>query len=63
VTVSRSVRYRALVRAARAWDAGKPHQAWEILAGAGFTRDEWRVFQSEAVRRARSRYLVRMSAR
>jgi hypothetical protein len=54
-----SMRRRAYTRAAHAWQAGKPHTAWEILTSYGL-QDEWPVFQRVALRIARGRYLRRM---
>ena len=58
--ISRTVRHRALTRAARAWQAGRPHTAWEILADAGLAA-YWPTFRRTALSRARSRYLREMS--
>ena len=49
-------RVRAFKRAAVAWRAGRPHQAWEILATSGFG-DHWKEFQRQALSQARARYL------
>lgn len=46
-------------RAVQAWNAGKPHQAWEILTTAGYG-DQWPRFQAVALRQARARYGRRM---
>jgi hypothetical protein len=53
---TRTIRRRVYSRAARAWNDGKPHTAWEILADAGMA-DHWPYFQREAFRSARQRYL------
>ena len=53
-------RRRALHRAAYAWANGKPHAAWEILAAEGYGH-LWPEFRSEALRRARRTYVVRMA--
>jgi hypothetical protein len=53
-------RQRVFHRAAYAWNNGKPHQAWEILAQEGYG-DHWRDFQTEALRRARRTYTVQMA--
>jgi len=53
-------RTRAIRRAVTAWRAGKPHQAWEILASAGYA-DYWPVFQRVALRHARCRFTARMT--
>lgn len=52
-------RRRAYRRAALAWQAGKPHTAWEILATSGLA-DEWPYFQRVALRIARGRFVARM---
>lgn len=57
--MSASMRHRTFTRAAAAWQAGKPHTAWEILADAGL-QDEWPVFQRVALRLARRRFVRRM---
>lgn len=57
-----SQRHRVLVRAARAWMAGKPHEAWTIVHTAGLDRD-WPELQRSLLRRARQRYERRMTAR
>lgn len=63
VPVSRSVRVRAFNRAARAWRAGYPHQALEILRAAGL-EGHWPEFRDQALRRARERYvrLIRITS-
>lgn len=48
-------------RAVQAWNAGRPHQAWEILTTAGYG-DQWPRFQAIALRQARARYGARMRA-
>ena len=50
-------RYRAFVRAAQAWKAGYPHQAWEIITRAGLSA-HWPQFQAELLRQARQDYRV-----
>jgi hypothetical protein len=52
-------RTRAFRRAAVAWSAGKPHQAWEILAESGYGH-LWPVFMTGALVRARREFTVRM---
>jgi hypothetical protein len=56
ITVTRSVRHRALSRAAAAWADGYPHQAWQILTDAG-CGDLWIKFSTEAVRQARATFV------
>ena len=46
--------------AARAWNAGRPHRALEIMTDAG-CRELWPVFQRVALRRARERYHRRIT--
>lgn len=53
-------RRRALRRAAGAWQNGKPHRAWEILAAAGY-EDLWPKFQRQALGHARRTFVVRMT--
>ena len=60
--MSRSVRARTFDRAARAWVAGKPHTAWQILAEAGLT-DQWPAFLRVALARARRTYLTHLPPR
>lgn len=55
-----SVRLRVLTRAAQAWEAGRPHQAWQILDRAGMG-DEWREFQRVALQHARRRFVRQMT--
>ena len=50
-----SVRYRTLVRAAREWEAGRPHQALMILDEAGM-RALWPQFVRVATAHARKRF-------
>lgn len=50
-----SQRHRIMVRAARAWKAGKPHTAWEIMMAAGLDR-EWPLLKAELLRQARKRF-------
>src|SRR5262245_13362695 len=57
---TRTAHQRARQRAARAWRAGQPHRALEIMEEAGL-RDEWPVFVRVAARTARARYERRMS--
>ena len=57
-----SDRRRVWKRAALAWQAGKPHQAWEILAQAGYAH-EWHRFQRVALRIARGRFTAAMPPR
>lgn len=59
LTMSATMRRRTYTRAAVAWQAGRSHQAWEILAASGLA-DEWTVFLRFALRFARSQYLRRM---
>jgi hypothetical protein len=53
-------RHRALRQAVQAWRVGRPHRAWQILAEAGMA-DHWQEFQRVALRRARERFLARMT--
>ena len=57
-------RIRAFRRAASAWNQGKPHRAWEIIATAGLDDPDgaWRAFRTEACRRARRVFQVRLAA-
>lgn len=58
VTVrTRTARFRALRRASEAWMASEPHKGMEILADAGFTRDEIDHWVRVCQRYARQRYL------
>lgn len=52
----RSKRHRTLMRAVRAWQAGRPHQAWEILDQAGMG-EVWPEFKRVALDQARQRYV------
>lgn len=54
-----SQRHRTLVRAARAWKAGKPHTAWEIMHAAGLDRD-WPQLQRALLADARRRFEGKM---
>lgn len=58
--MSRSGRYRVLRRAVAAWQAGKPHQAWQLLHDAGMDA-YWPAFQRAAFKRARTRYTRTMA--
>ena len=51
----------AIRGAVRAWRAGKPHRALEIITDAGY-RDMWPEFQRRALADARARYLARIAA-
>lgn len=55
-----SERRRVFRRAAVAWQSGKPHTAWEILAESGF-QDEWPRFRKVALRIARGRFTAAMA--
>lgn len=57
--MSASMRRRVYTRAAVAWQAGKPHTAWEILAASGL-QEEWPTFQRVALRIARRKFLKRL---
>lgn len=48
-------RYRAFVRAARAWKAGYPHEARVIIDDAGLGK-YWPQFMAELLRQARAGY-------
>jgi hypothetical protein len=50
-----------LIRAARAWNDGHPHEAWVILAEAGCTKREFYDWQREALNVSRRRFVARMS--
>lgn len=53
--VSRIWRVRTLNRARIHWQAGRPHEAWEILADAGLA-EAWPEFLRVALRTAGERY-------
>ena len=55
----RSVVRRVLTRAARIHDAGRPHEAWAVIADAGMAK-EYPTFLREGLRYARRRYQVAM---
>ena len=57
--MTRSQVRRVLTRAAKAWEGGSPHQAWEILAQSGL-QGGWLTFQREALTAARKRYVSAM---
>lgn len=59
--MSPHMRRRVRTRAAAAWQAGRPHQALEILTVAGMA-DEWPVFMKACLVQARRRYQARMGA-
>lgn len=59
---STTARRRALVQAARHWQSGYPHRAWETLADAGMTA-EYPIFVRVAVRHARARFNRRINRR
>jgi hypothetical protein len=52
-------RVRAFRRAARAWNAGYPHAAWEILTRAGYESD-WPEFLRTALIMARREFHARL---
>ena len=54
-------RTRAFKRAAVAWGAGRPHQAWEILATSGF-QEHWQQFQRQALLAPKQTDLVKCGA-
>lgn len=53
--VSRARRARTLNRARVAWQAGRPHEAWKILADADLS-EAWPEFLRVALRTAGERY-------
>lgn len=55
-----SVDRRQIKRATQAWMGGKPHQALDILTGAGLS-DLWPTFEREQLRAARRRFLAEMA--
>ena len=59
--MSRSVRVRALRRAARAWEVKKYHAAVEIILAAGLGDGAAREFVRQATAQARRTYTVRMT--
>lgn len=58
--LKKAPRAAVIRRAAQAWNAGKPHTAWEIITTAGYGEPGWRAFQRVALRRARDRYQARL---
>lgn len=54
-------RQRALRRAAYAWQAGKPHQAMEIILAEGLGDATAREFVRQATATARRTFHVRMA--
>jgi hypothetical protein len=52
-------RYRVFVRAARAWQAGYPHQAWEIVQRAGLGQ-HWPRLMAALLADARGHYKTTM---
>jgi hypothetical protein len=50
-----------LRRAAAAWEAGRPHEALDILSEAGMREEYWPQFQRTALGHARARYLREIS--
>lgn len=53
---------RVLKRAAAAWLASKPHQAYDIVHDAGMG-EHWQSFQAGMLDHARDRYQRRMGLR
>lgn len=60
VAMTRSQVRRVLTRAAQAWQGGRPHQAWQIVAEAGL-QGGWATFQREALAASRKRYVAAMT--
>ena len=56
-TNAKLTRYRAFHRAAVAWRAGYPHQAWEIITEAGYG-NHYAQFVRECLHQARQDYQV-----
>jgi hypothetical protein len=56
IAATRTARFRALRQATVAWRDGHPHEGMEILAYAGFTRDEIDHWVRVCQRHARQRY-------
>jgi hypothetical protein len=54
-------RRRALRRASAAWQAGKPHQAVEIILASGLGDAAAREFVRQATNQARRTFQVRMA--
>lgn len=52
---------RQLTRAAKAWLAGNPHRAWEIIQA--HDPRLWRPFQAGMLEHARDNYIQRMGLR
>lgn len=61
ITREAARRQRTLRRAAYAWQAGKPHQAVEIILAAGLGDSVARDFVREATGQARRAFTVRMA--
>lgn len=53
--MSTTARHRAIRRAVRAWQGGRPHEALELLAEAGM-KDQWPEFIRAAHADARRRF-------
>lgn len=58
--LSRTARRRVLMRAVAAWQASKPHTAWEILAQAGMAH-YWPYLRRALLRANRERFERTMS--
>ena len=52
-------RYRVFLNAARAWKAGYPHQAWEIVQKAGYGQ-HWPRLQAALLAQAKDGYVMAM---